>query len=232
MQKLNGLGVELYSLKKEMLDDKYSSIIKQALSLSAEKMVQTEMIDVDLHLSLTNSKLTLDAFEKELLDNPICLKTEEEMHTEYEKVREIIQEKIDESGLQLTSESLVETEQLSFAKTFKLDKLWVSEYFGQPEGEVDKLMVRNGFVEKFAVLRLSKVLDAFVNSELFKTHETILCKPTHVFYDVEGGYYGIHLMFYINIEKAEDEERNVELIDYMKEVVLTTKTYVDERFVS
>ena len=40
MQKLNGLGVEILSLKTEILEPDYPGIVKKALGESAENMVR------------------------------------------------------------------------------------------------------------------------------------------------------------------------------------------------
>lgn len=90
-------------------------------------------------------------------------------------------------------------------------------------------MVRNGFVEKFAVLRLSKILDGFVKSGTFESHEYIDCKPTRVFYDVEDGFYGIHMVFYVKVDKTEEEVSSKELLGYMKDTVLSTTKYITKR---
>ena len=229
MEKLNELGLELKELKSELLNDSHSGVIKRALALSAEELAKKDIINVDLHLSLTDEKIDAKTFESELFANPSCLKTKEEMMVEFEKIREQLDEKLEEEGLLLDSESLVDTDQLSFAKTFKLDKPWVSEYFGQPNDEVDKLMVRNGFVEKFAVLRLSKILEDFLGSDRVEKNEKIDCKATRVFYDVEEGYYGISLIFYLGIEEVEDDTFTIEAIDYMKGILGIASEYVTQR---
>lgn len=229
MQKLNELGVELQSLKKELLKTDYSDVVKKALLLSAEEMIKNKIIDVDLHLNLTDNELEQDLFTNVLFDHESCLKTKEEMLVDFEEVRTRLQTQLDEeeTPLGIASKSLVDTDQLSFTKTFKLDKQWVSEYFGQPADEVTKLMVRNGFVEKFAVLRLTKILKDFLKSESFEEAEE--CKVTRVFYDVEEGYYGIHLIFYVNIEEAEDEKKGTETIQHIKEINNKAISFIEER---
>lgn len=231
MQKLNALGVEILSLKTEMMKTDYPEIVKRALRETAENMVKKEAIDVELHLALTDEKLSTKEFEEILLENPSCLKTKEELFVEYEQIRESLQEELnkDEALENITSSSMVDEEQLSFSKTFKLDNQWVSEYFGQPANEVDKLMVRNGFVEKFAVLRLSKILEDFLKSDDFLKHDDVICKATRVFYDVENHYYGIHLVFYIDIEVAEDKEKIIEGLEYIRNINEKATNYMNDR---
>lgn len=229
MQKLNALGVELQSLKIELLNKDYPDVVKRALRGHADKLAETE-IDVDLHVSLTDNKISSEEFTSILLEHKACLKTPEELLVEYEKIREEIQKTLDErENIQITSKSLVEEEQIAFAKTFKLDKEWVSEYFGQSADEVGKLMIRNGFIEKFAVLRLSKILEDYLKSDLFKKDKEVDCKATRVFYDLEQGYYGIHLMFYVDIEVAEDKEKVPRMLDYICEIHDKVVPFVEER---
>lgn len=230
MQKLNGLGVEILALKTEMLKTDYPEIVQKALREAAENLVKNETINVDLHLALTDEKLSIQEFEDILLETPSCLKTKEELLVEYEKIREGLQEQLDkDKSTGITSKSMVDEEKIAFSKTFKLDNQWVSDYFGQPAEEVDKLMVRNGFIEKFAVLRLSKILEGFLKSEEFAEHKDVVCKATRVFYDVENHYYGIHLMFYMDIEVAEDKEKATEGIQYIREINEKAVKYMGER---
>lgn len=234
MQKLNELGIELQSLKNELLKPDYPDLVKKALLLSAENMTKNDIIDVDLHLSLTDDNVDKSDFTKELMAIPSCLKTEAEMFVEFEKIREDLQSALDESedGEQmLTSQSIVETDQIAFTKTFELNNQWVCNYFGQPTDEVGKLMVRNGFVEKFAVLRLSKILESFLNSEDYVSHDLVDCKATRVFYDVEEGFYGIHLMFYISVDEAENKEHREQILTYIKTIQGNAKEYMDKRMV-
>jgi hypothetical protein len=55
------------------------------------------------------------------------------------------------------------------------------------------------------------------------------CKATRVFYDMEKSYYGIHLMFYVNIEEAENEEKAKAALDYIRQMNDKVTAYVDER---
>lgn len=231
MQKLNGLGVNIQSLKKEMLNADYPEIVKKALRDSAEIKVKNKEIDVELHLALTDENLSYEEFTQILLENKDCLKSHEEMLVDFEKIRETIQEQLDADEIPtgIITNSLVDEEKISFTKTFKLDKLWVAEYFGEPAEEVSKLMVRNGFVEKFAVLRLSKILKDFLKDENLKKDDLIECKATRVFYDVEGDYYGIHLMFYLDIEAAENDENIPLALAYIHEVHDKAVEFVEER---
>lgn len=228
MQKLNTLGVELQELKNELLKTEYPDVVKKALFGHADKLVESS-ISIDLHVSLTDQKIKAKDFLEVLLENDKCIKTSEEMLVEFEKIRESIQVQIDEDGneIDITSQSIIEDEQIAFTKTFKMDNLWVSEYFGQPQSEVNSLMVRNGFVEKFAVLRLSKILEDFMNGEDFKENKLTEVKATRVFYDVEGAYYGIHLMFYVNIDITEDEKKTQTVLEYVKKTSTDCVNFVD-----
>lgn len=231
MQKLNALGVELQSLKRELLNPNYPSVVKKSMITLAHTMVEKELIDVNLHLLLTDEKTGFDDFNAFLHETPSCLKTKEELLAEYEKIRESLEDilKEMEPDTSLTSKSLVDTEQISFAQTIKLDKQWVSDYFGQPADEIDKMMVRKGFVEKFAVLRLAKILSDFLKSGLFDKRDGVDVKATRAFYDVDHGYYGIHLMFYISIEDAEDEKKAKEHLEYIQDVAKKVREYAGER---
>lgn len=232
MEKLNTLGLKLKSLKEELMKPDYPDVVKEALRSHADKLAETT-INVDLHISLTDEKIGLSEFNEILLETKDCLKSYEEMFVEYERIREKVQLQLDEEEkpTNITSSSLVDEEKLAFTKTFKIDKQWVSDYFGQPADEVGKLMVRNGFIEKFAVLRLSKILEDFLKSEYFYEDKIVECKATRVFYDVEKEYYGIHLMFYMTIENAEDEEKVEKAVEYIRRITEKSEIYVGDRLI-
>lgn len=231
MEKLNGFGLELQSLKQELLKPDYPPVVKKSLVTLAHSMVEKKQIDVNLHLLLTDEKTSLEDFTALLHETPSCLKTKEEMFAEYEQIRERLQAALEkmEPGTPVKSKSLVETEQLVFTQTFRLDKQWVCDYFGQPPEEVGKLMVRNGFVEKFAVLRLAKILEDFLSSGDFAYREGVDVKATRVFYDVDHGYYGIHLMFYLEIEEAENFEAAQAHLEYIRDIAAKSREYMADR---
>lgn len=231
MEKLNAFGLELKELKRELLNPDYPEVVKKSLVNMAHTMAEKEHIDVNLHLLLTDKKTTLDDFLELLHETPACLKTKEELLEEFEKIREGLQEYLEELNpdTAITSKSLVDTDELVFVLTFELDSEWVSEYFGQPIDEIDKLMVRNGFVEKFAVLRLTKIIEDFLKSGEYDEIDYVRVKATRVFYDMDCGYYGIQLMFYMDIEEAENEEKAKQHIEYIRDVADKAIAYYDER---
>lgn len=231
MQKLNTLGVELLSLKEEMLNPHYPSVVQKALKLQADDLVKNNIIDVDVHLALTDPKMSASDFSTILFETPTCRKTQDEMLAEFEEIRKALQAQLesDETPTDIQSQSIVETDQIAFIKTFKLTKQWVSDYFGQPPEEVGKLMLRNGFVEKFAVLRLARILEGFLQSDLFEKNDLVDCKATRVFYDLENDFYGIHLMFYLNIEDVETDEHRPMIIEYIRRISEKATEYVEER---
>jgi len=231
LEKLNDLGLELKELKKELLNTTHSNVVQKALSLSAENLVKNDVIDTDLHLVLTDKSTNIQNFEEILLKTEGCLKTKEELLVEFEKIRESVNQKMNEIGLSLETKSLVDTYQLSLMKVFKIDKEWVSKYFGQPKEEVEKLMVRKGFVEKFAVLRLPTILENFFNQGEIEKTDKVDCRVTQTFYDVEDDYYGIRLIFYMTIEDAEDKTIQDESLTYINKITTQATEYIDERFI-
>lgn len=231
MEKLNAFGLELKELKRELLNPDYPDIVKKSLVNMAHTMVEKDQIDVNIHLLLTDENTGLDVFTNLLHETPSCLKTKEELFAEFEEIREKLQQHLKtlEPNTPVTSRSLVDTDELVFVLTFRLDEEWVSAYFGQPIEEVDKLMIRNGFVEKFAVLRLTKILEDFLKSDEHESRDGVRVKATRVFYDVDYGYYGIHLMFYMDIEDAENEEKAKGHIEYIQDVSAKARAYFEER---
>lgn len=219
MNKYNNLGVELINYKHEILKN-YPDIVKRSLHLSIDQLMQNNIIDIDTHYALKDDTTTTDSFKNYIIEKSAYIKSAEELLVEYEALREKLNIKLNEQGLSETvhTQSYVEKEKIAINKTFAIDEDYVVNYFGVPREDLEKLMNRKGFVEKYAVLRLPKILSDFLKtvdypSELFK------CSASLVYFDVDKNRYCIDLIFDAPVETVE-EDRNIE------EIVLNIKDIV------
>lgn len=230
MQKLNKLGVELLDLKNEVLKD-HPAIITKSLMLHAESLVSNAMIDVDTHLALTNEKMLKEDFENYLLEQKKCIKSEEELLSDYELIREQIVEQIKMLGYdkEIESESIVQREELSFIQTFKITKSWTKKYFGVDDKDVETLFRRKSFVEKFSVLRLPAILNQYMETHPVQNASLLEVLISDPFYDAELEIYCVSLFSKVSIDKAEEISEQSLIAEQLKNIFETSEVFVEER---
>ena len=157
MKKLNLLGENVVEYKKELLKE-HSSLVKQSLKLAIEQMVKASNITQEVYLALLDDEMSLEIFKAFLLKKPEFQKSSKELLEDYDMVGyDMINmfKKYDVIDIQM--ESKPEEEAIEFVQTFTLSKEFVTDYFLFEEGELNRLFQRKGFVEKFAILRLSRI---------------------------------------------------------------------------
>lgn len=232
MNKYNVFGMELISYKTEILKD-YPEIVKRSLHDTFDKLLEHNAIDKDIHFALKDDNMDTDRFKSYILANIKCIKSHEELLVEYEVIRERLDAYAKEliHTHELDTESFVEKENISIIKKFVIDEKFAQEYFGAEEKELEKLMKQRGFVEKFAVLRLQKILKDFVQidgvqSDYFN-YEAI--NSFLVYREEETNHYCIDLCLSIPIDIAEDESYTEAIIEEVSNVVNQAQEYFDER---
>ncbi|HFJ9376766.1 MULTISPECIES: hypothetical protein [Bacillus] len=232
MNKYNVFGMELISYKTEILKD-YPDIVKRSLHDTFDKLLEHNAIDEDIHFSLKDDGMDTDRFKSFILTKIKCIKSNEELLVEYEVIRERLESHIQEliQSQELETESFVEKENISIIKKFVIDTEFAQEYFGIEEKDLEKSMKPKGFVEKFAVLRLPKILKDFVQidgvqSEYFN-YEAI--NSFLVYREEETTNYCIDLCLSIPIDIAEDETKTVAIMEDVSNVVSKAEEYFGER---
>lgn len=232
MNKLNALGNELLEFKKEYNKD-YSSIIKKSLDIAIDKMAEDEIIDVDIHYSLKDETSDISNFKLLLLEKAKCLKTVEELLVEYETIRAKLNNVLDisEEDTENSVETLssVKHEKISITKEFIITEKFIREYFVvESDEDFKELMKRRGFIEKFAIIRLNKILKDFVTQNAICSSNFEILN-SNVFYEVDRNIYGIHLLFNIPIDNLETEEAIEDIGLEVKEIVSESEKFFDSK---
>lgn len=225
MQKLNQLGLELISMKQELLNVNHSEVVRKALLFHVENMTENKLIEVDTQVELTNKDMLLDDFKTYLMAKPSYMKTLEELRGEYDALRESILEKM-KTDIDFASHSDVERENLTFIQTFELDVEWVKEYFGVADVEVPKLVKENGFIAKFAVLRLNKLTSEFLKSSVEKHDLVEVKRGEHLYNNIETSSYCLDLIYTVKVEHAENELNHELIASYMSDTSNAINQYV------
>ena len=216
MQKFNQLGLELLSTKDELLNELHSVVVKKALLFQAESMTENKLIDPDTHLALTNKDLSPTEFELFLTEKKLYMKTIEELRVEYDIICETISRKF-KTDVDFDSMSKVENESIVYIQTFELDLEWVKSYFLVKETDIPQLIKEKGFVAKFAVLRIPKIIDEFLESHSLGHEIVELYRAEHVYLNADTSSYCMDLIYTIPIDEAEDVSKHDGIAEYISE---------------
>lgn len=209
MNRINQRGMDLIQYKEELLKE-YPKIVRDSLNLSLHQLVENDALDNHTLLLIQDTQMSVSNFEQYLYESPSYLKTEKEIFAEYEMLRESFVEVLEQNGLgDLTTETIVQKDCILANKQFAIDEAFTKEYFGVNESDVLKLMKRRGFVEKFAVLRLTAIFNEF-SEGLKKSKPELNSDLSLVYYDKEANSYAIDLFFEVPVELIEE---NAELPD-------------------
>lgn len=205
MNKFNALGMEVLSYKTEYLNKDYPILVHNSIAVAIDAK---QNIPEKIKMMLKDMSLDYEAFKKNLLIESVCLKTYEELLLEYEAIRASVENKIkkdDESLKNIVTFSKVENEEIEIKQEFVITEDFIRNYFSiASEEEFEVLMSRKGFIEKFAILRLTKIFDNFVNGldkeDIFKTSHSL------TFFKSEKNLYGIHMEYKIPIDSFEKKD--------------------------
>jgi hypothetical protein len=223
MNRINQKGMELIQYKIELSKD-YPEIVKNSLILALEQMLENEVIDLDTYMNIKDETFSLESFEKYLLTKPSFLKTEEEIFQEFEALRKILDDKLSELEVEgLKTESVLDKEAILVTRKFCINENFTLKYFGVEEKDLLKLMKRRGFVEKFAVLRLTAIFRQFMEKVTYPK-ELFDIDVSLVYFDKDENGYSIDFTFEINIEDIENQEK----LDKICESIKIIKQEVEE----
>lgn len=228
MKKINNVGLKLIEFKTE-LDKDYPELVQNSLLSSLEQMVENEVIDLDTYNIIKNSSEGKDDFISYILTNEKYVKSHEELFKEYEEIREELDEELKMHDLvDLSTDTVVEDDSIDVSKTFSIDRDFVSEYFGVGDEDIIKLMKRKGFIEKFAALRLVKILKDII-AKGKKSIEVINLDYSLAYFDINGDGYKIDFIMKVPVSKTSTLENKNKILAEIKEMKkLSEKMYKEK----
>ena len=229
MNRINKQGIELISYSKELAND-YPELVRKAMLLALEQMVQSDVLDLDTYNIVLDPSVQGKELEEYLLTKKNFRKTEEEIFVEFENIRNNLNTILEEKGLHLTTESIAEKDMYLITKKFCINEEFALDYFAVEEKDLIKLMNRRGFVEKFAVLRLTAIFKALIH-ELKFSDEQLNFDVSLVYFDKDENGYSIDAYFEMPLAVAEDEEKLKNACDVIANVMEKTTAYYEERMV-
>jgi hypothetical protein len=210
----------------------YPKLVKDSLYLALEQMVENKVLDMDTYLFIREEDTTTTTFEEYLYSKSSFLKTDEEIFAEFEIVRSKLNDKLVLHGLnQLHSESVTDKNVILVTKKFCVNEEFAMNYFGVEEKDLLKLMKRRGFVEKFAVLRLSAIFKPFMEKLEFPS-DLFICDMSLVYFDKEENGYSIDLYFELPVEEVEADEKLDQICGGITVVVDKAQAHYEEKTIS
>lgn len=234
MKKLKEIAYELICLKEEMLNDSYSKTVKQALEVSVDQLLAKGFIDMDTQLYIKDRTYPLDSFVEYVHESEMFKKSMEELEIEYDAFMSILNNEIVELGISsedFYSKADIKNERIKICKIFCLREDFLKNYFylngESDEDYLEKLMKRKGFIEKFAVLRLPRILFNFIDS--CETNDYFVLEKTYPYFDFNSKCYSIDLVFDINIDDIDTPEKRSDIFKELLQVINEADIYFEER---
>lgn len=158
-RRLNLAGKNLLEYKVEYNKD-YPEIVQKSLKTTVQDLMQVLGLDSMLLALFKDQTVTVEDFEKELLNIQDLSMTDKEIKKELEEYLKILEKSLIGNGVHgYEKEVNVGKELIKITKKVSLDKSFFQEYFLLDAGELTEFMKPKGFADRFASLRLTKLFN-------------------------------------------------------------------------
>lgn len=226
MDRMNQMGKALLDYKREY-SNHYSPIVDESLMLSLENKLEKKMLNQETFDLIINDSVTYEELRKFILNKKEYLKTYKELFEEFEKVRELVNKTLHKLNFVdfIETESNVENNQITILKQYTLNEEYIKVFFGLEDKDMPQIMKKKGFAEKFAVLRLTKILKEILSEMRTDSEYSQGCSK--VYYNSDCNGFSIDYKYRINVDSIKDE--NVE--DKIKKIRDTDKV-VERKFLT
>lgn len=230
MNKLNALGQNLLQRKEDLLMYRLQSRIFEALVFQIdEKLIKTGTIDNMTRELIVNPEIDAVTFRNYLLATIQFLKTDVELLEDFKHIRESLNDELTKQQLDyVTTDIDLKGDKISVLRTYTIDAEYVVDHFNVDKNKVNDLMQINGFVSKYAVLRLPKILNDFINNYDDVPHFFTI-EASKVFENTEPRGYNIDLIFNIKTDELENDSNIEYIVSYIKDIIQDCDAYFDER---
>lgn len=226
MDRINKIGKALLGYKREY-SNHYSPIVDEALMISLENKLDKKMLSQETFDLIINDSVTYEELRKFILNKKEYLKTYKELFEEFEKVRELVNKTLHKLNFIdfIETESNVENNQITILKQYTLNEEYIKVFFGLEDKDMPQIMKKKGFAEKFAVLRLTKILKEILSEMRTDSEYSQGCSK--VYYNSDCNGFSIDYKYRINVDSIKEE--NVE--DKIKKIRDTDKV-VERKFLT
>lgn len=229
MNKFNSLGMEVLAYKEELMKEQ-PEIIYKSLNFSIDSMLENKLIDLDVHYNLKEKGISIPTLKELLMNKTSFLKTYEELLIEFEEIRKNLDREL---GLieDCQTISVVEKDKIILNQDFLITEDFIREYFLiESDTDYENLMGRKKFLHKFALLRLEKIMKDFL--EECPENKDFEINYSPVFFSESKNLYGIQLVYNIDVELLEDENKLNEISKNLKLVTRQAREYFNKKMVA
>lgn len=227
MNRINAQGLNLIEYKKE-LNKNYSDLVQNALLLALTKLVEEKRLDEETLQKVQDQSIDMQTFSRYLLSRKEYTKNTKELLAEFEKVRYEINAYLIKIGFvdNVSTESIIDKNIISVIKTYNLPQDFILNYFGIKENQLDQLMKKKGFIEKFAVLRMTKVCKEICLES--PQDRYITQAQSLVYFNKKTQSFSIDYRYNLNVDYIAQTQNTSRTLDKIKE----TDSIVETLFLS
>ena len=223
MNKLNQLGMSAIEFRKEFWNKSYPELVHDSIGYAIDKNFE----DCPAVLEKIKDYACSDReFNKFLLTQDSCVKSFEELLAEFDALKDALH--LD--GIDVETVSEVQNDCISVKKEFLLHESFLRNYFYiESDAEFEKLMSRKGFVEKFAILRLKRIIADFVASIPVESVEKFSISNTPVFFNSEKSVYGIFLEMKVNVDMLDTPDQIAALSAEAQQIIEDARSMFESK---
>lgn len=204
MKKLKPVAYEIIEMKRELLKENHSEIIKKSLEITVDRMLAEGYIDLDIQLYLKDNICSLKEFKSIINSCEKYMKTKEELKIECDDLSKSIDRALKEKGMKDFYVNIdMNSNKLNICKVLYLDAECLKRYFyiqSDKYEEFESLMRNNSFIQQFAALRLPRIISNYI--EGCSVLDNCKMGKSHPYFKAEANNYAIDLIFSINLKTA------------------------------
>lgn len=231
MNKLRPIANEILNIKKEILNESHSEIIKKALEISVDRMLAEGFIDLEMHMCIKDSNFSYSELKKYILSSDKYLKTEEELLIEYDTLIKKLESYLANYDIDnyYINVDLV-NDKINLCKVFSLDEGFLNRYFyidGKPDEYIEKLLRKKGFMQQYAVLRFPRILSNFIS--MYPEDKRYKMNKSHSYYQTDKKLYSIDLVFSIDANVIEKMNETSNLLIDINNRINEAEAYFKEK---
>lgn len=227
INKINKIGLSLLEYKEELTKD-YPPIVRNSLLSTISGMYENEVIDSVVYELMISKTEDFNNFKEYILSNSNYTKTHAELFKEFEAFRVEVDNKLKDNEIYgLITQSIIEENSIFAIKTFSIGEEFIMGFFGVEEKDLNNLMKKKGFAEKFAAFRLTKVINDIIDDSGLVDNLNI-DKSLAYFNDKQNSY-NIELIIKLDIDSIDLEDDI--LFDAIRELEMKASSIYKEKMV-
>lgn len=204
MDRINNTGKMLIDYKKELMKH-YSVLVDESLKTSLNVLQEKKVLDERTIDAIINDSISLSEFETFVMSKREYLKSTKELISEFEKIRQIVNESLIKNSFTnfVDTESNIDNDTITILRQYSITPEFIKLFFGIADEEMEIIMKKRGFAEKFAVLRISKVFKEILSEMRVETEYSQGFSKVYYNASIEG--FSVDYRYHINVNSITSE---------------------------